>query len=74
MAIVLKGKKKSVPKIFYPSSLSFRIEEIKSFWDKQKLKEIMTTEADLQKKLKMTIWVEKKDRRWEYEKSETKKQ
>ena len=38
------------PRILYPARLSFRIEgEIKSFPDKQKLKEFMTTTPPLQK-------------------------
>ena len=41
------------PRIFYPTSLSFRIEgEIKSFQDKQKLKEFMMTKPALQEILK----------------------
>jgi len=45
MSKVLKGKKKKnlQPRILYPARLSFRIEgEIKSFSDKQKLKEFIT--------------------------------
>jgi len=42
-------KRKAEPRILYPARLSFRIEgEIKSFSDKQKLKEFMTTKPPLQ--------------------------
>ena len=43
------NEKNMQPRILYPARLSFRIEgEIKSFPDKQKLKEFMTTKPDLQ--------------------------
>ena len=38
--------------ILYPTRLSFRIEEINSFSDKQKPKEFMTTKPDLPEILK----------------------
>ena len=41
------------PRILYPARLSFRIEgEIKSFQDRQKLKEYMTTKPALQEIVK----------------------
>ena len=44
------------PRTFYPARLSLRIEgEIKSFPDKQKLKEFMTTKPTLQEILKGTL-------------------
>jgi len=44
---MLKGKNLQ-PRMLYPARLSFRIEgEIKSFPDKQKLKEFMTTKPAL---------------------------
>ena len=44
------------PKILYPARLSFKIEgEIKSFPDKQKLKEFVTTKPTLQEILRGTL-------------------
>ena len=44
------------PRILYPARLSFRIEgEIKSFQDRQKLKEYMTNKLALQEILKGTL-------------------
>ena len=44
------------PRILYPARLSFRIEgEIKSFQDKQKLKEYVTTKPALQEILRETL-------------------
>ena len=44
------------PRILYPVRLSFRIEgEIKSFQDRQKLKEYVTTKPALQEILKGTL-------------------
>ena len=55
----MKGKKLQ-PKILYPARLSFRFEgEIKSFTDKQKLREFSTTKPALQQTLKEFLWVEK---------------
>ena len=52
---VLKGKNLQ-PRILYPSRLSFRMEgEIKSFPDKQKLKEFITKKPVLQEMLKGLI-------------------
>ena len=49
---VMKGKNLQ-PIIFYPAKLSFRFEgEIKSFTDKQKLREFSTTKPALQQILK----------------------
>ena len=43
------NKKNMQPRILYPARLSFRIEgEIKSFQDRQKLKEYVTTKPALQ--------------------------
>ena len=43
------------PRILYPARLSFRIGEIKSFQDKQKLKEYVTTKPALQEILRGTL-------------------
>ena len=49
---VMKGENLQ-PSIFYPVRLSFRFEgEIKSFTDKQKLREFSTTKPALQQMLK----------------------
>ena len=49
---VMKGKNLK-PRIFYPARLSFRFDgEIKSFPDKQKLREFSTTKPVLQQMLK----------------------
>ena len=48
------------PRILYPAKLSFKIEgEIKSFPDKQKLKEFVTTKPALHEILKGTLRLEK---------------
>ena len=45
-----------LPRILYPARLSFRIEgEIKSFQDRQKLKEYVTTKPALQEILRGTL-------------------
>ena len=50
------NEKNMQPRIIYPSRLSFRIEgEIKSFQDRQKLKEYVTTKAALQEILRGTL-------------------
>ena len=47
------SRKNMQPRIFYPASLSFRIEgEIKVFPNKQKLKEFVTTKPALQEILR----------------------
>ena len=51
---MLSGKNLQ-PRFFYPARLSFRIGEIKSFPDKEKLKEFMTTKLALQVILKGTL-------------------
>ena len=52
---VLKGKNLQ-PRLLYPASISFKIDgEIKSFSDKQKLREFSTTKPALQQKLKGLI-------------------
>ena len=50
------NQKNMQPRILYPTRLSFKIEgEIKSFPDKQKLKEFATTKPALQEILKGTL-------------------
>ena len=44
------------PRILYPAKLSFRIGEIKSFQDRQKLKEYVTTKPALQEILRGTLY------------------
>ena len=52
---VMKGKNLQ-PRILYPSRLSFRFDgEIKSFPDKQKLREFSTTKPALQQILKELV-------------------
>ena len=52
---VLKGKNLQ-PRLLYPASISFKIDgEIKSFSDKQKLREFSTTKPALQQMLKGLI-------------------
>ena len=46
------NRKNMQPRILYPASLSFRIEEIKVFPNKQKLKEFITTKPALQEILR----------------------
>ena len=49
---VMKGKNLQ-PRLLYPASISFRFDrEIKSFTDKQKLREFSTTKPALQQMLK----------------------
>ena len=49
---VMKGKNLQ-PRLLYPSSISFRFDrEVKSFTDKQKLREFSTTKPALQQMLK----------------------
>ena len=50
------NEKNMQPRILYPARLSFRIEgEIKSFQDRQKLKEYVTTKPALQEILRGTL-------------------
>ena len=51
---VLKEKNLQ-PRILYPARLSFRIGEIKSFQNRQKLKEYVTTKPALQEILRGTL-------------------
>jgi len=51
---VLNGRNLQ-PRILYPARLSFRIGEIKTFPNKQKLKEFMTIKPPLQEILKGTL-------------------
>ena len=48
------NEKNLPPTILYPARLSFRIGEIKSFQDRQKLKEYMATKPTLQEILRGT--------------------
>ena len=53
---ILKGKNLQ-PRLVYPARISFKIYgEIKSFSDKQKLREFSTTKSALQQMLKGLIW------------------
>jgi hypothetical protein len=60
----LSPKKKDYqPRLLYPTKLSFITEELKkSFHDKQKLKEFMTTELELQKISKGILQPEEEDK------------
>ena len=50
------SRKKLQPRLLYPARLSFRFEgEIKSFTDKQKLREFSTTKSALQQILKKLL-------------------
>ena len=49
------NKKNMQPRILYPASLSFRLGEIKSFQDRQKPKEYVTTKLALQEILRGTL-------------------
>ena len=50
---VMKEKKNLQPRLLYPARISFKYEgEIKSFTDKQKLRELSTTKPALQQMLK----------------------
>ena len=51
---VLKGKNLQ-PRLLFPAGISFKTGEIKSFSDKQKLREFSTTKPALQKMLKGPI-------------------
>ena len=53
---VLKGENLQ-PRLLYPARISFKVDgEIKSFSDKQKLREFSTTKPALQQMLKGLIW------------------
>ena len=55
---VMKGRNLQ-PGLLYPVRVSFRIDrEIKSFTDKQKLREFSTTKPALQQMLKELLWAE----------------
>ena len=57
---VMKGKNLQ-PRLLYPARLSFRFEgEIKTFTDKQKLREFSNTKPALQQILKELLWAGKK--------------
>ena len=54
---MLKGKNLQ-PRLLYPARISFRFDgEIKTFTDKQKLREFSTTKPALQQMLKKLLWV-----------------
>ena len=54
---VMKGKSLQ-PRLLYPARISFRFEgEIKSFTDKQKLREFSTTKTALQQMLKELLYM-----------------
>ena len=60
---VLKGKNLQ-PRLLYPGRISFKTEgEIKSFSDKQKLREFSTTKSALQKNVKGTYIVKKYEKK-----------
>ena len=57
---LMKGKNLQ-PRLLYPARISFRSDgEIKSFTDKQKLREFSTTKPALQQMLKELLWTGKK--------------
>ena len=57
---VMKGKNLQ-PRLLYPARLSFRFDgEIKTFTDKQKLREFSTTKPALQQMLKELLYVGKR--------------
>ena len=58
MAVMKVMKEKNLqPRLLYPARISFKYEgEIKSFTDKQKLREFSTTKPALQQMLKDTLW------------------
>ena len=49
------------PRVLYPARLSFKIREIKSFPDKQKLKKFVTTKPTLQEILRGILRGEKRN-------------
>ena len=55
---VLNGKNMQ-PRILYPARLSFKTGAIKSFQDKQKLKEFLNTKPALQEILKGILWAKR---------------
>ena len=60
---VMKGKNLQ-PRLLYPARLSFRFEgEIKTFTDKQKLREFSNTTPTLQQIIKELLYAEKNKRR-----------
>ena len=50
-------EKKLQPRLLYPARISFRFGEIKSFTDKQKLREFSTNKPALQQMLKELLYV-----------------
>ena len=58
----MKGKNLQ-PRILSPAKLSFRFDEIKSFPDKQKLREFSTTKPALQQMLKELLYAGNKTRK-----------
>ena len=49
------NEKNMQPRKVYPARISFKIEEVKSFQDEQKLKEYVTTKPALQEILKRIL-------------------
>jgi len=56
------------PRLLYPARISFKYEgEIKSFTDKQKLREFSTTKPVLQQMLKDILWTGNTKRVYKFE-------
>jgi len=61
------------PRLLYPARISFKYEgEIKSFTDKQKLREFSTTKTALQQMLKDLLWTRNTERVYKLEAKTTK--
>ena len=59
----MKGKNLQ-PRILYPARITFRFDgEVKSFPDKQKLREFSTTKPALQQMLKKLLWWETQEKK-----------
>ena len=62
----MKGKNLQ-PRVLYPARISFRLgREIKTFTDKQKLREFSTTKPALQQILKELLWQETQEKEKTY--------
>ena len=58
---------RSQPRLLYPARISFRFDrEIKTFTDKQKLREFSTTKPALQQMLKELLWQETQEKEKTY--------
>ena len=65
---VMKGKNLQ-PRILYPARLSFRFDgALKSFPDKQKLREFSSTKSALQQMLRELLWQETQEKEKTYTK------